>query len=212
MDKTTNQTAQVVIFAKAPVAGTVKTRLAAAIGDAAALEVYRRMLWGCTDRLAQGPWHVQLAVTPDATATQSDDWPQGVARLPQGDGDLGDRMMRFLQQARPDAPVLVVGSDIPALSAPHIAQALSALDRNDLVFGPCVDGGFYLVGARMPPKPDLFAQVTWSAPTTLDQVIARCAVPPALIDRLDDFDDMDSYRRHRLDPAWSGLVPQKGLA
>ncbi|MFU8866142.1 MAG: TIGR04282 family arsenosugar biosynthesis glycosyltransferase [Rhodobacterales bacterium] len=199
--------AQLYIFAKAPVLGTVKTRLAATIGDAAALAVYRRMLWRCAERLGQGPWRMSLAVTPDAAADDSDDWPAGVDREGQGGGDLGARMLRCLERAGPAAPVLVVGSDIPVLAARHIRQALSALQQNELVFGPSEDGGFYLVGANSPPPSDIFSNVTWSSPTALAQVIAQCPGTPALIDRLDDLDDMAAFARHRDNPDWTDLMP-----
>lgn len=202
--------AQVFIFAKAPVLGTVKTRLAATIGDQAALSVYRRMLWRCAARLAQGPWRTSLSVTPDAAAHDPQTWPDGVPVVQQGGGDLGARMLRALMQATPEAPVLVVGSDIPDLSARHIAQAIKALDHAALVFGPSGDGGFYLVGASAPPSPDIFAGVTWSQPTTLAAVLANCAAPPALIDTLDDFDDMASFAAHRQDPDWTSLLPDEG--
>ncbi|MFU8882648.1 MAG: TIGR04282 family arsenosugar biosynthesis glycosyltransferase [Rhodobacterales bacterium] len=201
-----DQDALVVIFAKAPVLGTVKTRIAATIGDAAALAVYRRMLWRSTNRLAQGPWRSALAVTPDASVTGSNDWPDGIDRIPQGGGDLGARMLRALQPARPDAPVLVVGSDIPRLAPQHICQALAALRHSDLVFGPSADGGFYLIGASTPPPPDIFSAVPWSAPSTLARTMANCPVPPALIDPLEDFDDMAAFARHRDEPDWADLL------
>lgn len=198
--------AQVMIFAKAPLRGTVKTRLAATIGDDAALDIYRRMLWRASRRLGQGPWQRVLCVTPDALADDPQHWPAETGRVPQGDGDLGARMLRALNRASPGAPVIVVGSDIPELDARHIRQALAALARHDLVFGPSLDGGFYLVGARVPPAAGLFADVTWSAPTTLAQVLGNCTTQPALIDRLDDCDDMAAFARHSDSPDWADLL------
>lgn len=206
MTKTARHDPQVVIFAKAPVLGTVKTRLAATIGDAAALAVYRRMLWRCTARLTQGPWRTVLSVTPDAAADDNQHWPDGVDRMRQGSGDLGARMLNALMLARPDAPVLVVGSDIPELAGRHISQAILALQDHDLVFGPSADGGFYLVGASNPPPADIFAGVTWSSPSTLSQVVRNCAAPPALIDMLDDFDDAAALSRHHGNPDWDDLL------
>ncbi|MFU8825266.1 TIGR04282 family arsenosugar biosynthesis glycosyltransferase [Yoonia sp.] len=197
---------QVIIFAKAPVLGTVKTRLAATIGDVAALAVYQRMLRRCVGRLGRGAWRTILSVTPDDARHDSAHWPVGPDVVQQGGGDLGARMLRALMQAKAGAPVLVVGSDIPELGAGHIAQALDALAQNDLVFGPSTDGGFYLVGAKCPPPSDIFASVTWSSSTTLAQVIGNCAVLPALIDMLDDFDDMTVFARHRDHPDWATLL------
>lgn len=181
---------EVVIFAKAPVQGTVKTRLARETGDAAALAVYREMLFGAAARLSGNDWRLLLAVTPDEACGQPDLWPENVARIPQGGGDLGVRMLRALRRARNGAPVLVVGSDIPGLGPEHVGRAFAALDHSPLVFGPATDGGFYLVGARGLPPEGLFDGVTWSTPDVLRDTLATC--PPGgatLIDALDDLDD-----------------------
>jgi hypothetical protein len=199
---------RVFIFAKAPVLGRVKTRLAADVGEIAALAVYKRMLWRCVERLSAGPWSLTLCVTPDAAAADDAYWPEGVDRTPQGGGDLGDRMLRALSSASPASPVVVVGSDIPDLDSVHIARAFCALDHAPIVCGPSGDGGFYLIGASAPPPTDVFANVTWSSPKTLSQVIANLepsSVVP-LIDTLDDLDDMDVFERHREDPHWAALL------
>lgn len=188
----------VVIFAKAPVLGTVKTRLAAGIGDAAALAVYRQMLHQVTARLAQGDWRLRLAVTPDVSAKRDDLWPEGVMRVAQGGGDLGARMLRFLAPATMAAPVVVVGSDIPGLGADHVAQAFAALRRAPLVFGPAEDGGFYLVGASKAPSDTLFAGVTWSTASVLQDTITNCAPGDAAqIETLADLDDAASLAAHQ---------------
>lgn len=183
---------EVVILAKAPVLGTVKTRLARDIGAAAALALYREMLFGVVARLSRQDWRVLLAVTPDESADQPALWPGGVARIPQGDGDLGARMLRALARAREkeNRPVLVVGSDIPGLGPAQVRRAFAALADRPLVFGPATDGGFYLVGARGPLPAGLFRGVVWSTGTVLRDALATC--PPgsaALIDALDDLDD-----------------------
>ena len=198
--------AQVIIFAKAPILGTVKTRLAATLGNAKALLIYQRMLQRCADRLGQGAWHTVFSVTPDDAVYDSTHWPVGVELIQQGEGDLGARMLRALARARSGAPVIVTGSDIPELGAEHIVQALDALAHKDLVFGPSTDGGFYLVGANYPPPPDIFAGVRWSSSSTLAQVITNCTTPTALIDVLDDFDDMAAFARHRDHVDWTALV------
>lgn len=185
----------VVIFAKAPVLGTVKTRLAAGIGDAAALSIYRRMLQGVTARLKRGDWRLRLAVTPDDSLGQDDLWPREVPRLAQGGGDLGARMLRFLTSATPDAPVVIVGSDIPELSVEHVEQAFAALTAKPLVFGPAEDGGFYLIGTRQAPPAGLFRGVAWSTETVLRDSILNCGTDSVtLIDTLVDLDDVTSLK------------------
>jgi hypothetical protein len=98
----------------------------------------------------------------------------------------------------PAAPAVLVGSDIPALEAHHIAEAFRLLGRNDLVFGPARDGGFWLVGARHARRlPPLFERVRWSGPDALADTLA--GLPGRLkvgyADTLEDVDDGDAYRR-----------------
>ena len=120
-------------------------------------------------------------------------------RLPQGDGDLGDRMARCLARFGPN-PVLIVGSDIPDINRPHIASAFDALRRNDLVFGPSGDGGYWLVGAAQGARVGaLFNDVRWSTEhalaDTLDNV--RPGVRVAMLEELADIDDGEAYAAWR---------------
>ncbi len=190
--------ARLVLFARAPRRGQVKTRLAAGIGETAALAFYRTTLWRVTQALAEGPWRLELAVTPDESAAVAALWPAGPSRRPQGAGDLGQRMARLLAEATPEAPLLIVGSDIPALGAGEAAAAFVLLRTHDLVFGPALDGGFWAVGARRAPPAGLFAGVGWSRPTTLADSLATCGGRSvALAATLADVDDAEDYRRWR---------------
>lgn len=191
--------ARVVVFARAPVLGAVKTRLAAAIGDAAAMRFHVATTAAILRRLARDRrWDTVLAATPDRLARRARFGPLSVARVPQGGGDLGRRMARALAPARACAPVIVVGSDIPALRAGHVARAIAALAGHDLVFGPAEDGGYWLVGARHGASArGLFRNVRWSGPhalaDTLGNVPAHRRV--ALLEKLADVDDGASFRR-----------------
>jgi rSAM/selenodomain-associated transferase 1 len=190
--------ASVVIFAKAPVAGAVKTRLAATIGAEEACAVYVALLARTVRRLdGGGPWETLRAVTPDEAVATASLWPDGPARLPQGAGDLGARMARALARAVPARPVVVVGSDIPDLDARHAAEAVAALAEADLAFGRAADGGFWLVGARRQPPPGLFAGVRWSGPHALAETLANAAgLRVALLtDTLTDIDEAVDYAR-----------------
>ncbi len=192
----------VVAFARAPVLGATKTRLAAAIGDAAARRFYREMLARTACALADGRWRLVLAVTPD-DALRGRFWPRGVACVAQGPGGLGARMARALAPARPDAPVAIVGTDIPALDADHVARAFARLATHDAVFGPAADGGYWLVGLRDGRLArGLFRDVRWSSPHALDDTLANMPASRrvALADRLEDVDDGADYAR------WQRLV------
>ncbi len=186
-----------VIFARAPQAGRVKRRLAQGIGTLAATRFYRATLETMLRALAADRrWTVWLFVTPD----DSLDHPiwRSLRRRPQGRGDLGSRMRRPFDTL-PPGPVVLVGSDIPALRPHHIARAFALLGRHDLVFGPASDGGYWLIGSRrVRPLPRaLFDGVRWSTRRALADTLA--AIPPrysvGVADMLDDVDDAADLRR-----------------
>jgi rSAM/selenodomain-associated transferase 1 len=188
-----------VIFTRAPQAGRVKRRLAEEIGTMEAARFYRRILGEQIVRMTRDPrWSVWLLVTPD-TALRHPAWHlvPVARRKPQRQGDLG-RRMKLPFATLPPGPVVLVGSDIPALRASHIARAFALLGRHDLVFGPARDGGFWLVGARrVRPLPrSLFADVRWSTPSVLADTLAGLPrhIATALADTLDDVDDAEALR------------------
>ncbi|MGA8402891.1 MAG: DUF2064 domain-containing protein, partial [Stellaceae bacterium] len=136
-------------------------------------------------------WTLRLAVTPDRDARR-------LGAHPQGQDDLGVRMWRALA-ACPPGPKLLVGSDIPGLTAAYIAEAFALLGRHDVVFGPASDGGFWLVGCRHRP-PEFgtgFGMVRWSSPHALADVLANLPKLPSVgfAATLEDVDDGEAYRR-----------------
>lgn len=189
-----------VIFARAPQAGRVKRRLAREIGTMEAARFYRQILGEQIRRMTRDPrWTVWLSVTPD-TALRHPAWHLVPVsqRQPQGQGDLG-RRMKLPFATLPPGPVVLVGSDIPAMRPSHIVRAFALLGRHDLVFGPARDGGFWLVGARrVRPLPfTLFVSVRWSTPTALADTLAGIPrhVTMSLADTLDDVDNAEALRR-----------------
>lgn len=183
-----------VIFARAPQWARVKRRLAAEIGTAAATRFYRLTLSRQIRLMTQDHrWTVWLFVTPDK-ALHHPAW-QGVAHTQvrrQGAGDLGQRM-KLPFRLLPTGPIVLVGSDIPAMTPRHIARAFALLGRHDLVFGPASDGGFWLIGARrVRPLPRaLFAGVRWSTAHALADTLRTIPAGHSvgMADTLDDIDD-----------------------
>ncbi|MBV9758176.1 MAG: TIGR04282 family arsenosugar biosynthesis glycosyltransferase [Alphaproteobacteria bacterium] len=182
----------VVVFARAPQLGTVKRRLARELGARAALRFHQATLNDTVRKLRAGRrFRVLLAVTPDRAAAR---WPCRIARVPQGGGDLGQRMHRACRRFR-NRRVVLVGSDIPDLSAADAVAAFRALGRADAVFGPAADGGYWLVGLspRRPARP--FAAVRWSSEHALADTLANFRGRRiALLRTLQDVDTAADYR------------------
>lgn len=165
-----------VIFAKEPHAGRVKSRLGRGIGMTAAAWWYRHQTARLLRELGGDPrWVIKLAVTPDRSAITGRCWPTDLERFAQGPGDLGQRMERAFRHA-PPGPVVIIGSDIPDVRRRHIASAFHALGPHEGVIGPAKDGGFWLIGLKRgarPMPPGLFRGVRWSGPHALDDTVQR---------------------------------------
>lgn len=158
----------IVVFAKAPVAGLAKTRLAPALGAEGAAAVAARLLdHAVRAAVGAGIGPVELCTAPDATHPAFVHLQRafGLRLTTQGDGDLGGRMDRALTRVLRDHDfVLLTGTDAPALDASRLREAASALSAEgapDAVFVPALDGGYALVGLRR-PAPTLFGGMPWS--------------------------------------------------
>ena len=185
----------VFVFARAPRHGAVKTRLARDIGATEALRFYRQALHGIVRRLtSDGRLDVILAVTPDDAVNATGAWPRGVARIGQGRGDLGRRMLRVLKCAG-TRPAFIVGSDVPEADARHVLAAARLLGRHRHVLGPTDDGGYWLIGARHPLELDVrrLDGVRWSSPHALADSADRLVDVGLLSQRLSDIDDGASW-------------------
>jgi len=162
----------VIVFARAPRLGTVKTRLAAGVGERRALRFHSETL-AATLRKLRGDRRFAVCLAAVPTGARGP-WRQHAVRMDQARGDLGVRMDRAFR-AHPRRRVALVGCDIPALSADEIASILHALCGVDAVFGPATDGGYWLVamGARRPATP--FANVRWSSEHALADTLVNFA-------------------------------------
>ena len=167
---------RILVFAKAPLPGQVKTRLIPALGAAGAARLARQML-DHTLQQAQmaGIGPVELCASPTITTS---DWagyplPHGVETSDQGEGDLGARMARACQQALTrNQRVLLIGTDCPGLSARRLRAAAAALDSYAAVIHPALDGGYPLLGLRT-FHPSLFTDMPWSTSAVAELTLAR---------------------------------------
>jgi uncharacterized protein len=179
--------------------GVSKTRLASGIGVARAWRV-KRTLDAFTCRLARSDrWITRLAVAPDRDLNScfNGAWPKDIARIGQGNGNLGDRMAGAMRN-HCLAPACIIGTDLPDLKKRDLSEAFKALKRSDVVFGPASDGGFWLIGmtARCARTAALY-NVRWSSPFTLADTLAT--LPRhwrvTMLREMEDVDDAASFRR-----------------
>lgn len=188
--------AHLLIFARVPALGRVKSRLAAGVGEPAALAVYHELL-AVTNAavLAAGvPATVWLADTagPAPTAAETREWAAHRTHC-QPEGDLGTRMAAAFAAAFAAGAgrVAIIGTDCPGLRDTHLRQAFALLETNDLVLGPATDGGYYLLGLRQ-PYPALFQHKAWSTDSVLADTLAdagRLGLRVALLPELRDVDN-----------------------
>jgi rSAM/selenodomain-associated transferase 1 len=201
----------IAILAKAPIAGFAKTRLIPALGEAGAATLQARL----TERavatvMAAGTGPVTLWATPDqrhpSFAHLAARFTVALAR--QDNGDLGARMLAALAAA--DGPALVIGTDCPALTADHLRTAADVLRAGtDAVLIPAEDGGYVLIGARV-PHPALFRTMHWSSAGVMEETRRRLIElglswrEPATLWDVDVPDDLERLRA----AGWQGLIPE----
>jgi rSAM/selenodomain-associated transferase 1 len=179
----------VIVFARAPRLGTVKRRLARDIGDRTAVRFHTSVLTALLRDLRRcRRFDVVLAVTPDRARMR------GARIMPQGRGDLGQRMSRALGRFR---RVALMGCDIPEASAADVQNAFRALGSADAVFGPAEDGGYWLI-ALGPRRPgNLFGRARWSTEHALADTLVQFRYHRVgFIRTLTDVDTADDYRRY----------------
>lgn len=179
------------IFAKEPRPGHVKTRLAAEIGAGEAARIYRGLGKRVVDQLRHGPYTPIVVFDPPEARTKVTEWlgPEGLEFLPQVPGDLGSRLeAAFREGFGRGKEVVVVGTDAPGVDGEVVKNAFRSLAAADLVLGPSVDGGYYLLGLTS-ATPELFHDIPWSTSEVLaatrdraDSLGLRIATLPTLAD------------------------------
>ena len=195
-----------IVMAKAPVAGRVKTRLVPALGEAGAAALAGRLLeHAVRQAVAAKVGPVELCLAPDLTHPLGLQLQarHGLVLSAQGEGDLGVRMQRALEHAlRQASRVCLVGTDAPAIDAAYWRQAFDALATHDAVFGPAWDGGYALVGLRR-PLPQIFVDTPWSTPQVMPvtrQRLVDAGVGFAELPRVHDIDEPADLAH--LPPGW----------
>jgi len=178
---------------KQPRVGQVKTRLGRDIGMIDATWWYRHQVDRTLRNLRDPRWRLVAGYAPRTARIMTG--AQDI-RMWQGDGDLGRRMIRLLQQAPPKS--VLIGSDIVGVQPRHIARAVAALGDHDAVLGPSPDGGFWLIGARHPSRlgQHVLAGARWSTAHACADTRARLPGRIALVDSLNDVDTVDDLTQN----------------
>lgn len=199
-------TTAVAIFAKTPGLTPAKTRLAAGAGPAIAGSFYLRAL-EITEQVACAAAATDPGLTPfwavaEREAIGRECW-SGLPQLWQGDGDLGSRLAHVYDSmlAQHDA-VLLIGADSPLLTPRHLERAHLMLleDDRDFVMGRALDGGFYLLGGRVPLARTIWTTVSYSRADTADQLLANLE-PVGSVGHLEPLPDVDTIDDLRVIPA-----------
>ncbi|MCG6167499.1 TIGR04282 family arsenosugar biosynthesis glycosyltransferase [Leptospira sanjuanensis] len=151
-----------ILFLKNPRIGQVKTRLAAGLGNEAALNVYEQLV-EITQKQVAGldlPVRLYFDSIPEFVSGK---WGNQVSAHLQSGEDLGFRMSHAFSEtfSQGAQKAVIIGSDCPDLETKHIREAFSALDQSDVVVGPALDGGYYLLGLKS-YLPEIFREVPWS--------------------------------------------------
>jgi rSAM/selenodomain-associated transferase 1 len=189
--------ALLIIFAKEPRPGQVKTRLCPPLSPEAAARLYQFFLQDILEEMARLPdLSLALAYTPDTAKDFFQELtPPGVLLFPQADADLGERLVQAFNQglAAGFGTILVRNSDSPDLPGKLVLAAAQALESGsvDLVLGPSPDGGYYLVGLKA-PQPQLFQKIPWSTPGVLPETLARAAGLSLTVHLLPQWQDIDN--------------------
>ena len=182
----------IVLFAKAPRPGRVKTRLTPALSAEDSASLY--------DAFVRDMWERLRVVAPESCFLYSDAaWPPyvelagaGRAALQRG-GDLGAKLLHGFEELSGLGydRMLIVGSDSPTLPADYLRRGLDLLGSKDAVLGPTSDGGYYAVGCRV-PNAEMFNQVAWSTPATLEHTERAFTGTGWSIERLPQWYDVDT--------------------
>ena len=185
---------RVILFAKAPVPGRVKTRLAAAVGMTQAAALHRAFVADMIEKL------MPLGLLELHTDIKTDEWSGfQVTRRLQARGDLGQRMYLALSGVS-SLPAILIGGDAPTLPAGHLENLISS--KADIALGPAEDGGYYAIFCRN-INPRMFDGVEWSTGRTLEQTV-RAVTSQGLSVELGpmwwDVDEPEDLDRLKADP------------
>jgi len=185
---------KLLIFAKYPAPGAVMTRLCPPLTPEEAAAVQRACIRVLCERAFRS-WPVRpvLVISPDDAEERFREFVGPyVPIMPQGTGDLGERLTRAAQSALADGSpeVLIIGADSPTIRADVLTAASEKLEKADVVIGPCDDGGFYLIGLKR-VEDGMFADIDWGTQRVMAQTTRRIKARGMSLAKLGPWYDID---------------------
>lgn len=181
------------MMAKQPVAGLVKTRLSAVFGSELTAEFYRCLMLDTLALMARvRDTDLGVAFTPDEAEGYFRSLAPGLDLCRQRGSDLGAKLLNVFEDyaLRGYRQIVIIGSDSPTLPARYLQRAFDSLEANDVVLGPCTDGGYYLIGARA-PHPELFVEMQMSTPAVFSETVLRARGAKLKLAVLPEWYDVD---------------------
>ena len=199
---------RLIVFVRAPELGRLKTRLAADAGDRRALSIYRALAEHTLD-VARRVADCRLVVhyAPAGAASVMTRWLGSDIELrAQQEGDLGERLAGAIDDAliHGARSVVVVGTDCPGVTVELVERAFTELERHDVVLGPAIDGGYYMIGVRKAHS-TLFLGIPWSTGETLSATLSAARAADLDVSLLDERRDIDTLADWR---AWCAEAPE----
>ncbi len=192
-----------IVFVKNLIDGNVKTRIAKKKGNQFALQLYTELLNILKNSLS-GLRGWEVVIYYSDFIEETDNWPFVISQERQNGINLGDRMYKaFKQELKKAEKVVMIGSDIPDLKKIHIQNASTSLQANDIVIGPTIDGGYYLIGMKKLDKV-IFSGIKWGESDVYFETCKRLTQMNYSYDSLsklrdiDEVDDIPDYVLRKL--------------
>ncbi len=191
----------ILLFIRVPVRGKIKSRLALAIGNDAALELYKNFVLDIIDTIEHSGYPFRIFFHPHDSGVPLTSWlGHHHHYMPQGGNDLGQNMERAFGQIFTEGftSAVLLGSDIPDLTPVVLHEAIESLRSNDVVMGPAADGGYYLIGCNRDTfLPNIFHGIAWGTNTVFAEtlsIVKRASLRVHLVPEWQDVDTQDDLK------------------
>lgn len=184
-----------VIFAKYPEIGKVKTRLAKDIGEVKSRDAYQDFISKLIEEHKGRSYKLVIAFTPSDKKESFIELFGGLEYIDQGNGNLGDKLYSTFNKL--EGNVIIIGSDLPDLSYMDIENAFIELDKNDIIIGPAYDGGYYLIG--MKKAYNIFSDIEWSTEKVFGKTIEKIesiGLKYKILQMKRDIDTIEDYKEY----------------